>query len=317
MTGANWTKTTPAGLRDVFLRTGPSNTRAAYRDDLAALAAFMRSRSRSLAAAVKAFCDMSPGEAIGAMERYKAVMRTSGYSANTVRRRVGSVLGLAAKAKAMDVINWSIRVTLPKAASVRDTSGPPVATVIEMISLCRQRDDAKGWRDAAIVSLMFYHALRAAEVLSIDLRHYQAGLWAHVSVQAKARWDRETVHLSMIARDAIDRWLGVRGFEKGPMFTTCNRARRGAGARLTYAGLYRTIRDIGKAAWAIVHPHGLRHAAITEALRRTHGDVRKTMELSRHKDPKTVMLYFDGLRREGREVAELLADQGPNLGGKP
>ena len=306
---ANWSNTTPAELRDVFLRTGPANTRAAYRADLGSFQAFLK--SASMAAAVKAFCDMSPGEAMGMMERYKAAMRDDQYSANTVRRRIGSVLGLSAKAKSMDVIAWSIRVALPKASTTRDTSGPLVANVLDMIAHCQAREDAKGWRDAAIIALMFYHAMRAAEVLSIDLKHFQSGLWARVSVQAKARWDRETVYLSMVARDAVDRWLQCRGFDPGQMFTTMNRATRRGGAGLTYRGLYRIIRDVGAAVGIICHPHALRHAAITEALRKTGGNIVDTMELSRHKDPRTVMEYLSRMRFTGRKVAELIADQGP------
>jgi site-specific recombinase XerD len=309
---ANWTKTTPAELCDIFLQTGPANTRAAYRADLGAFMAFVK--ARSLTAAARMFCDMSPGEAMGSMIRYMADMRDDGYSANTVRRRIGSVLELADKAKAMDVIGWSIHVPLPKPSSSHKPSVLTVAGVMDILAYCQGRDDNKGWRDAAIVSLMYYNALRAAEVLSIDLVHYQSGHRPCVSVQAGCHRDRDNVCLSTIARDAVDRWLQCRGNAAGPMFPTLNRAKCSRGKRLTYEGLYRTVKGIATivVGTSSVRPNGLRKAAIIEALRRTRGNVLRVMEFSRDSGPQAVMSCLAQARRLWETVG-LLDNQDPVL----
>ena len=313
---ANWTQTTPAGLRDVFLRTGPANTRKAYWADLRAFMEFIG--ARSLTAAVRTLCEWSPGEATGKMENYKAAMRDDGYAANTVRRRIGSVVALAEKAKSLDVIQWSIAIALPRVRSGRDTSGPAVAPIREMIARCQARDDAKGRRDTALLSLMYYQALRAAEVLSIDVAHYQAGRKARVTVKAKGRADRDTIELSTPASDAVDAWLQCRGTEPGRMFPTMNRGAHGGGERLTYCGLSRTIQKIAQAVGAATcRPNDLRHAAITEALRITRGNIIGVMQFSRDKDPQSVMFYLDRAMQRDREVAEILTDQGPIVKGNP
>lgn len=301
--GGNWTHTTPEELADSFLRSGAKNTQAAYRADLGQFREFIG--CKTIAKAVKVFCDMTPGAAMRIAEDYKQWLRNQGHSANTVRRRIGSLLGLAAKAKNFDILQWTIRVSLPPAITVRDTRGPSRKAVEAMINHSRNREDAKGMRDAAIVSLMFYNAMRSAEVLSIDLKHYNADE-ARVSVQAKARWDRETVNIARSARDAIDDWLAHRGGDPGPMFITLSPSAKGTRARLTYCGLYAIITTLGGKIGIRCRPHGLRHTAITEALRLTNGDIIRTMELSRHRNPQTVMAYADAWREKGRDVAELL-----------
>jgi integrase/recombinase XerC len=40
-------------------------------------------------------------------------------------------------------------------------------------------------------------------------------------------------------------------------------------------------------------PHRLRHSAITEALNQNNGNIRATQKLSRHSDPRTVIIYDD------------------------
>ena len=43
----------------------------------------------------------------------------------------------------------------------------------------------------------------------------------------------------------------------------------------------------------VVRPHGLRHAAITEALELTNGNVRAVVKFSRHRSISVVMKYDD------------------------
>ncbi len=49
----------------------------------------------------------------------------------------------------------------------------------------------------------------------------------------------------------------------------------------------------------------IRHSAITAALEAT-GDIRKAQDLSRHADPKTLMIYDDNKNSKQAEVSEIL-----------
>ena len=70
----------------------------------------------------------------------------------------------------------------------------------------------------------------------------------------------------------------------------------------------RIVRRLGEEA-GIPHlrPHGLRHTAITQALELTRGDIRAVQRFSRHKDPRTVVLYDDAREDKAGEVAKLVA----------
>jgi len=56
----------------------------------------------------------------------------------------------------------------------------------------------------------------------------------------------------------------------------------------------------------MVRPHGLRHAAITEALRLTNGNYQMTAKFSRHANPRTLKYYDDNLEDLGGKVATML-----------
>jgi integrase len=66
-------------------------------------------------------------------------------------------------------------------------------------------------------------------------------------------------------KKALEAWIGVRGAAPGPLFLSMNRTHPGKG-RLTAIGLYGMVRELGRRLGFKVWPHGLRHAAITEAL---------------------------------------------------
>jgi integrase/recombinase XerC len=86
-----------------------------------------------------------------------------------------------------------------------------------------------------------------------------------------------------------------------------DRARKGSG-RLSAAGLYALVRRLGEQAGLKVWPHGLRHAAITEALDRTGGAVRAVQRFSRHRDLRTLIVYDDRRVDLAGDVARQVAE---------
>jgi site-specific recombinase XerD len=81
--------------------------------------------------------------------------------------------------------------------------------------------------------------------------------------------------------------------------------------RLTAIGLYGVVRELGRRLGFKVWPHGLRHAAITEALDLTGGNVRAVQRFSRHRDVRVLERYDDNRRDLGGEVAKQVAASVP------
>ncbi len=312
--GGDWSQVSPEALCEFFLSAGTANTRRAYRLDLDAFKGFLGVETH--AAAVRRFCDLSMGAARLTTGQYLQWLMDNGASANTTRRRIGSLRGLAKKARECGIIGWSVDVTLPPATPIRDVMGPGRGKFEDMLALCLERCDAKGFRDAAILELLYFAALRSSELLSLELKHVDLAKRT-VKVRAKRRWDRQEVPIPIRAADAVQVWLKYRGNGQGPLFPAYT-GRKGKMAKgLAYSGLYQIIRLLGRKVGIPCHPHGLRHSAITDCLRLTNGNIPAAMEFSRHRKPETVMAYLDGMREKGRDMAEIVAANRHQTPGNP
>ncbi|MHC5831323.1 MAG: hypothetical protein ACYT04_89000, partial [Nostoc sp.] len=64
--------------------------------------------------------------------------------------------------------------------------------------------------------------------------------------------------------------------------------------------------DINPSLCSQMSPHRVRHSAITAALDATDGNIRKVQKLSRHADPRTLMIYDDNRNKDLWEMSELL-----------
>ena len=126
-----------------------------------------------------------------------------------------------------------------------------------------------------------------------------------VRVLGKGRTERIALTLPAPTLEALRAWLAVRGTEPGPLFVNYDRA--GKGRRLTGTSLYRLVRRLGAGVGLTVRPHGLRHAAITEALELTRGDLRRVQRFSPHRDVRTIGRYDDNRQDLGGEVARQVA----------
>ncbi len=84
--------------------------------------------------------------------------------------------------------------------------------------------------------------------------------------------------------------------------------RQGGSGRLTGTSLYRIVRRLGEDAGVRARPHGLRHAAITEALDLTGGDVRAVQRFSRHRKLETLLRYDDNRTDMAGAIARRVAE---------
>ncbi len=70
------------------------------------------------------------------------------------------------------------------------------------------------------------------------------------------------------------------------------------------------VRNLGKQTGQNARPHGLRHTAISEAVRTVQAigmDVTEVLQFSRHKDLKTLQVYIDTVEDLQGKIAELVA----------
>jgi integrase/recombinase XerC len=232
-------------------------------------------------------------------------MIESALAPATVNRRLAAIRSLVRLGRTIGLVPWTLEVPSLKSQSYRDTRGPGRGGFRRLLDELEQSPSkSKSVRDRALLRLLYDLALRRNEAVSLDVEHVdlQAGT---VSVLGKGRSDRVALSLPEPTKAALQAWIELRGTEPGPLFVNMDRA--GKGRRLTGRSVARVLKDLGRAIGIHVRPHGLRHAAITDALDITRGDVRAVQKFSRHRDLRTLTIYDDARRDLGGEVAKLVA----------
>ncbi|MBI5059906.1 tyrosine-type recombinase/integrase [candidate division KSB1 bacterium] len=293
-------------LVQAFLAGRKSTTLAAYRRDIEDFAAFTNMRSAEMAA--QALIELPHGEANAIVLAYRANLIARSLQPATVNRRLAALRSLVKLARTLGRVNWTLEIEGVKGQAYRDTRGPGRVGVSNLFAAATGRGDPKGIRDVAIVRLLYDLGLRRGEVVSLNVEHLNLKEGT-LAVLGKSRSARETLTLPESTQRALRNWIEVRSYLRQaghlPLFVNMDRARKGG--RLTGYSIARIVAALGAAVGLKVNPHGLRHAAITEALDLMHGDVRSVQRFSRHKDIRTLTVYDDNRRDMGGEVAKLVA----------
>jgi integrase/recombinase XerC len=177
----------------------------------------------------------------------------------------------------------------------RDTSGPTADVVTALLEHAgSQARPQLRTRNLALLRLLFDLGLRVAEVTHLDVADYdakQGGLW----VKGKGRTRKERLQLPAPTRLALQNWLTIRGRAPGQLLKSFSKNSAKDG-RLCTRGVYRIVRNLGADIGIHLHPHMLRHSAITEAVNRSVAlglSLDQVRDFSRHKNINTLLIYRD------------------------
>ena len=294
-------------LIDLMLTGLQPATLRAKKADLQAFADWMR--ACSLAEMASALFAGGQGGANTLVLQYRQALLELERAPATINRQLSSIRSLVKMGRMLGHVPWTLEVGNVKGGvSYRDTRGPGKAGVDLMLAILELRGDALALRNGAIVHLLFDLGLRRKEVCHLDMADLALSLErTTLDILGKGKRQKQRCTVPAPAVRALQRWLRMRGTSPGPLFCRLDRARGKSRARLTTAGLYKMISKLGDAAGLRARPHGLRHAAVTEALKVTGGDVRKAQRFARHANPHTTMIYDDDLSDVAGEVAAMVA----------
>jgi integrase/recombinase XerC len=297
-----------ARLLAAFLSGRKAETIKAYKADLQDFQTFVK--AISLSAAAEMLITRPPGDANALALEYKAALMDRKLASLTINRRLSALRALVKLARTLGMVVWSLEVQSLKAESYRDTRGPGRAGFRDMLDLLAKRKGAKATRDRAILRLLFDLGLRRAEVVGLDLADVDLEA-ATVAVLGKGRTSKVKLTMPSPTLAAVAAWVKLRGQDPGALFTSKYRSHDLN--RITASGLYFMVRELGRKAGLNVWPHGLRHAAITEALDLTGGNVRAVQRFSRHRDVRVLERYDDNRTDLGGEVAKQVAASVPGV----
>jgi integrase/recombinase XerC len=284
------------------------NTVDAYKRDLAHFAGWMGSASP--AAGMTVLLSLTMGEANEKAFDYRGAMVDSGVAPATINRRLAALRSIVKLGRQFGMVPWMLEVDGVKSQAFRDTRGPGVTGVTKAKDVATSHwDAAKAARDVAILRLLYDRSLRRSEVCSLDIEHLDAHT-SRLSVLRKGKREREWMALPPQTLRAVQEWVRHRGKHPGPLFVSLTFWPPRGSKRLKPDGLYRALRKIGKDADILLRPHGLRHAGITELMRKKR-DPLLAKSFAGHASMNTTMIYYDQVEDLGGQGANIVADTLP------
>jgi integrase/recombinase XerC len=232
-----------------------------------------------------------------------------GLQSTTINRRLAALRSLSQMAKMLGMIPWTLQVKNRKIEAYRDTKGPGIENFKKILDLTETRGGVKGIRDKTILRLLFDLGLRRGEVVTLDVADLDLERKT-IQVMGKGRTQKTELTLPAPTIASLTEWLKVRGDFSGPLFLNLDRARKGEG-RITGKSIYRLVRGLGEKIGIKTRPHGIRHSAVTEAVKKAQRngmDLEEVLDFSRHKDVRTLMIYRDRERNVQGKLSELVAE---------
>lgn len=274
-------------------RGASRNTTDAYRRDLRAYTDFLLDRGRALAAEVTR-------DDVGA---WIAELRARGYAPASVERKVAAV-----KSFHTFLVREGVTENHPTAAlplpRVPDRL-PETVSIAQIERLLDQRfpDGPAGWRDHAVLEVLYGCGMRVSELTGLDLGDVdlREGLLRVFGKGSKER----VVPIAGAAAEALAGYLAhgrpylrTKGGTPRPDPAAVFLNQRGG--RLTRQAVFGLVRRYGQRAGLELHPHTLRHSFATHMLEGG-ADLRSLQEMLGHADISTTQIYTHVDRAHMRE----------------
>jgi len=284
------------------------NTIAAYRRDITAYEAFLRSRGRALDDAD-----------ITLVEEHLAVRRAAGIGPSSLARELAALRGLHGfrVQEGTTALDPTVDVRAPQAPSRL----PKALEEHEVLCLlgAAAGQSAFDRRDRAILEVLYGTGMRVTELVGLSIGDLgsDTGLVRVLGKGAKER----LVPLGRCSLEAVKGWLGPEG---RPRLEPRRWARRGdaealflnaRGGRLSRQGVWGIIEKRARRAGlgGRVHPHVLRHSCASHML--AHGaDIRVVQELLGHASVATTQIYT---RVSPEHLRRAYEEAHPRAGARP
>ncbi|KAB8317127.1 tyrosine-type recombinase/integrase [Tolypothrix campylonemoides VB511288] len=254
------------------------------------------------------FLHLEREQAVMVVLKYKALLIQSGVREATVNRRLAAIKSLAKMGRKLGVCNYSLEdVESERVKAYRDTRGVDSKTIALVIGQF-DRETKLGKRNYAIFLVLWGLALRRNEVCQLNVSDFDF-YGRKLRILGKGQGtNEEYIDMSKDVANAIAIWLMARGDYNPdlPIFTALDFYN--SGHRLSGDAIHKIVARAFKAAGVKkpMSPHRVRHSAITAALDATDGNIRKVQKLSRHADPRTLMIYDDNRNKDQWEMSDLL-----------
>jgi len=161
-----------------------------------------------------------------------------------------------------------------------------------------------GIRDAALISLMYSSGMRRAELVGLDINHYNQET-GELKVLGKGNKER-MLYISNGAAEALADWLTTRGDTPGALFNPIIKTGKIQDRHMTAQAVYNLLCSRAETAGIKrFSPHDLRRSFISELLDRG-ADISTVQQLAGHSNIQTTARYDRRGEKAKRKAQELL-----------
>lgn len=290
-----------------FLESKGLATREAYRQDLKCFESYLVNGAG--VQSLPTLFSLTTAELNFIVLKYRDNLIGKSLSPSTINRRFGAIRSLFKLARLLGHATSEIEIPNMKSEAYRDTKGPGLPAFKRMMNIAADQSATKAARDRAILRLLFDLALRASELVDLDLTHIEFEQ-KRISIKGKGRTQREFLSIPSTSIEALKDWISIRGEIPGPLFCNLVRDIRRR-KRLSRVGLYELIRGLGEDVEVKTRPHGIRHLSISEACKVAQNNgyaLEEVMDHSRHKSVSTLMIYRDRERDTQGAISTLVSN---------
>ncbi len=275
-------------LRDE--KNASSNTLSSYMRDIRQLAEYLESNlDTELTSATEA-----------ELEEYVQYLRDSGRSVATVSRSIASIKNLYSYLGIHQIIKQSPATRLTTEKNVQKL--PQILTSQEIDLLLEQPKciDAKGYRDKAMLELLYATGMRVTEL--IDLNVADVNLTAAV-VRCHSRNKERFIPIYPAAVKALDEYIRLvrpqmlADPEDDTLFVNIG------GERMSRQGFWKIIKHYQKKAniEKDITPHTLRHSFAAHLLENG-ADIHDIQEMLGHADVSSTQVYSQLIKKQLKDT---------------
>lgn len=138
--------------------------------------------------------------------------RYASATANKMLSALRRTLKEALRLELMDAADYARAVDFKSIKVVGELRGRALnqAEIAALMEVCSSDRTPAGFRDAALLAILRGSGVRRAEVVNLDLRHFDPGTGALFVRKGKGGKER-TVYLPAGAVKVVEDWLNVRG----------------------------------------------------------------------------------------------------------
>lgn len=300
-------------LFEVAVRTVSPNTRKAYAQDVAAFSRWAEEvRGVSAQDGLQWLVGFEkPGQARMAVLEYQAGLIEQGLSKATVARRIRSLNAIVKKLRFAEQVNWDLKVPVDKIEALKDVRGPGMEKWKKLIATTQQDRRWFGIRDLVMLYVMGRDNLRAGEVSKLRMQDMRLGEGGRVEIFVRGKGSKDVWHpISPRTREALTDWIDVRDArlkeqdQRSSWLFFSRREQVMTGPRVWE----RVMKRAAEAGIGDLHPHALRHHAITQKAKRWKGSQAMLARWARHADANMTQRYIDESKDEVYAISQLEDD---------